>query len=113
MDLCEQLAVTASQLRRLGRLDQARRVTDRLLAFSRLLVERHPDRPAAYLVVGEAHMQLNKNASKTGDRTAADRNLVLAIEATQQALVLDPNHELARFHLDRRRRRLKDLRNPQ
>lgn len=111
--LCHLLAGTASELRRIGRLEEARRVADRLLAFGRLLVERYPERPAAYLVLGEAHMQLDKNAWQTGDRAAVERNLELAIEATQQALALDPNHELARFHLDRRRRRLKDLRDPQ
>ena len=82
-NLCQLQARTASKLRSLGEIEAARRVSGRLLAFGRLLVERYPDRPAAYLVLGEALMQLSKNAWKTRDRVAIERNLKLAIEATE------------------------------
>ena len=45
--LCELLAGTASKLRRLGRFDEARRVTDRFLAFAGRLVARYPKEPGA------------------------------------------------------------------
>ena len=60
-----------------------------------------------------AYMQLNKNAWKCDDRVAIVRNLELAIDATHRhAPVLDPNHPIARSHLDQRQRKLRGLISP-
>lgn len=107
--LCELLSKTASELRRLGRLDEARRVADRLMAFAGRLAARYPNEPDANLALGEAYMQRSKNSWQIKDRAAIERNLKLAIDATQHALALDPNHEVARSQAAQRQRRLKDL----
>ncbi len=54
-------------------------------------------------------MQLYKNAWQIDDRATIERNLRLAIDATQHSLDLDPQHPNARSHLEERKRRLKDL----
>jgi tetratricopeptide (TPR) repeat protein len=105
--VCHHLATTASQLRRLGRLDEAKLVADRLLAFGRLVVNRYPDSPDTHLVLSEAYIQLNKNAWQINDWPAIQRNLELAIEVNRQALSLDPNHEVARSFMEQRQRKLK------
>jgi len=110
--LCQLLTGTASKLRRLGRLDEARRVTDRLMAFASRLAARYPNEPGAHLELSGAYMQLSKNAWQIKDRAAIERNLKLAIDATQHALALEPDHELARTCLAQRQRRLKDLLEP-
>ena len=76
--------------RRLGRIDDARRYADRMLAFGRLLVARHPDRPAAHLALSAAFKQVAKNAWHPFDRPVVERNWRLAIHEARRALVLDP-----------------------
>ncbi len=103
---------TAAYQRRTGKLDDARRVAVGMYSFSLSLVERHPDQPAAHLALGEAYSQLCKNAWQVHDRVTIERNLRLAVDATQRALVLDPNNEIARHAMDLRQSRLKDLLDP-
>ena len=102
------MAIAADQ-RRWGRIDLARRTADRMLALTRLLIQRSPDDPSAHLLLADAYQQINKNAWQVNDRAAILHNLELAIAANQRALVLDPNSELAHHAMDRRQRRLKDL----
>ncbi len=107
--LCNLLASTASELRRLKKIDECRRIVDRLLAFARLMVDRYPDRPDAYLTLGEGYLQLNKIGWETHDRSMIETNLKRSIEMTQHALSLDPHHEIARFVLYQRQCRLRNL----
>jgi hypothetical protein len=83
------------------------------MAFARLLVERAPSHPLAHLALSEAYIQLNKNAWRTGDRAAIERYLRLSLDAARHATVLDPNNEIARYLVEERLRRLKDLLAPQ
>ena len=110
--LCNLLAGTASEFRRLKKIDESRRVVDRLLAFGRLMVDRYPDRPDAYLALGEGYIQLNKIGWETDDRPMIESNLKRSIEMIQHALSLNPHHEIARFVLYQRQRRLRNLIDP-
>ncbi len=108
-----QLAWVTTQLRHRGKLDEARRTADRLVAFERLIVSRHPNLSWAHLALANAYEQVNKNAWWTHDRAAIERSLRLAIEETQRALVLDPQNEVARLAMDRRQSKLQGLLHPQ
>ena len=102
----------AAEYRHSNKLDEARRKADQMLALARLLVARFPNEPAAHLALGETYMQFSKNAWQIHDRAAIERNLRLAIDATQHALNLDPKHALARVLMEQRQQRLKNLLEP-
>ena len=95
--------------RRSGELDSATGVAERMLALGRLLVERNPHRPMAHIALSEAYIQINKNAWRTLDRVAIEDNLKLSLDAALHAIVLDPNNEIARYVIEHRQKRLKDL----
>jgi tetratricopeptide (TPR) repeat protein len=103
------LGILATGQRHGDRLDDARRTADRMLALGRLLVARHPQQSAAHLALSQAYMQLYKNAWRTDNRAAVERNLRLSLDAALQSQVLDPNSELAHAAVEQRQRRLKGL----
>ena len=103
------LSTVASAARRLGKLDLARDTTDRIHALGTLLVARYPGEAFAHLALSEAFFQRQKNAWQTQDRAAVEQNLKLALDASLRSVALDPRNEIARFHVEARRRRLKDL----
>jgi serine/threonine protein kinase len=109
-ELSTLLSETASELRRRGRLGDAQRITDRLIAFNRLLVTRYADQPAAHLALCEAYLQRSKDAWGIDDRGAVERNLKLSLESALQATAIDPSNELARFQVDQLQHRLSKLR---
>jgi hypothetical protein len=103
----------AADQRRRGRFDQARKTADRLLAFGRLVVERNPNDPLAYVVLADAFDQAHKNAWRpTEDRPAIELNLRRAIEAARHALDLAPEDEVARHWMERLLRKLFHLLHP-
>lgn len=89
-DFIERLGYRVARQRRMGWMDQARRSTGRMFAFARLLVTRYPDRAAAHLAMSESHKNMAKNACRTDDHVAIERNWKLAIDAARRAQVLDP-----------------------
>ncbi len=95
-----------------GKREDARRTADRMLSLGRLLVERRPSQPASHIAISEAYMQLSKNAWRFDDQAAVERNLKLAVDATQHALALDPGDEHARFLFEQRQQRLNALQAP-
>ncbi len=108
-----ELCQMAADHRHWGQFDRARQTADRLLAFGRLVVERHPNDPLAYLVLANAFDQVQKNAWRpTEDRPTIEVSLRQAIEATQHALDLAPYDEVARQQMERLRRKLHDLLHP-
>jgi tetratricopeptide (TPR) repeat protein len=107
------LGGVAAEHRRCGRLEEAVRTADRILALARLLVQRHPDQPSTHLALSEAYNQFHKNAWRTVDRCAIEQNLTRSLDAARHATVLNPNDEVARYVVDQRLRRLKDLLAPQ
>jgi tetratricopeptide (TPR) repeat protein len=96
--------------RRLVHLDEARRFADRMHALARLLVVRTPARSAAHLALSESFKQMAKNAWKTNDRAAIERNWELAIDAARRALVLDPQDARAASEVADLQKRLDKLR---
>ena len=79
------------EMRRLGRLDDARATVARLMAIARRLVREYPDSAYSYRALSDAHNQVKKNAFETGDDQLVEESLVHAIEAAQQALALGPD----------------------
>jgi hypothetical protein len=84
------LSARIASQRRLGPIEEARRFAERTHALARLLVARHPDRPAAHLALCAALTQMAKNAWQTDDLAAVEQNWKLAIDEARRALVLDP-----------------------
>jgi hypothetical protein len=89
-DFADHLSERISCQRRLGRIDEARRSTDRMHAFARLLAARYPDQPVAHLALSASFTQIAKNAWNTNDRSAVERNWNLALDEARRALMLDP-----------------------
>ena len=94
------LSALASEQRRSGKLDLARRWTDRIHTLGGLLVARYLDQAFAHLALGEAFSQYHKNAWQTHDRAAIERYLKLALDESLRAVALDPRNEIARFHVE-------------
>lgn len=99
-EFLDHLSERIASQRRLGRLDQARRYADRMHAFARLLVARYPRQSVAHLALSLSFNQMAKNAWKTDDHAAVERNWKLALDEARQALVRDPedaraSHEVA------------------
>ena len=82
------LAQETALQRRSGKLDDARRTADRMLALGRLFVERHPNQMIAYLALSHAYAQLYKNAWPVKDLVTVKRNLKLALDAAFKACLL-------------------------
>jgi serine/threonine protein kinase len=97
LNLLDPVSNRASGQRRLGRLEGAEATVAWLLAFARRLVREYPDRPESHMVLGEAHIQVSKNAWKREDYPAIERALRLALESARHARDLDPRHEGARL----------------
>jgi tetratricopeptide (TPR) repeat protein len=112
-EITYRLCDIAADQRHSDQLDRARQTVERMLAFARLVVERNPNDPAAYLMLADAFCQAQKNAWRpTKDHPAVELNLRRAIEATQHALDLAPFDESARVQLERLRRKLHGFLHP-
>jgi hypothetical protein len=98
--------------RHAGRLDQARRIADRLHAFARQLVARYPDQAMAHWALSWAYIEIHKNAWQTKDWAAIEKYLKLGVDAARHALVLDPDNALLRRHLADYQQRLDNLLSP-
>jgi eukaryotic-like serine/threonine-protein kinase len=107
------LILIAGDQRHWGQFDRARQTVDRLLAFGRLVVGRHPKDPLGYVVLSDAFEQVQKNAWRpTEDRPTIELSLRQAIESTQHALDLDPYDEVTRHQMERLRWKLHNLLHP-
>lgn len=95
-----------------GHLDRAGRNADRLVALARLLVERNPSDPTAYLVLADSYEQVGKNAWRVLDRATIRLTLEQAIDANLHAVHLKPYDEFAHHQLERRRRKLDEFLHP-
>jgi hypothetical protein len=109
MTFAYHLAEISAMLRRLGEVDRARRISNRMLVLANRVVREYPDSPRSYLVRSLAFVQLYKNAWQDDDRAAVEANMKLALAATEQALVLDNSSDIAHQLADSLRRRLAAL----
>jgi hypothetical protein len=83
-------AEMVKQQRDAGHLKDARQTVDRMLISGRHMVARHPEQPAAYLALCEAHVQSCKLGWKLDDPAAIEPCWTQAVRAAQQARSLDP-----------------------
>jgi tetratricopeptide (TPR) repeat protein len=107
--LTRSLCVMAASERHNGKVEEARRIADRMHALAQLLVARYPDLPAAHLAMQNAFEQRAKNAWQAKDRVAIERNWRLALSETRQAGLLDPQDAETRLHVTVLQQRLNDL----
>ena len=105
-DFIELLGHRVAGQRRMGRIDEARRSTERMCAFARLLLTRYPDRAATHLALSESYKHIVKNAWQTEDRAAVEQNWKLAFDAARRALVIDPLNTRAGSEVTELQRRL-------
>ena len=80
----------AASQRRAGKLDEARRTTDRILALAKLMISRYPDEPAAHLSLRAALMQRAKDAWEIDDRVTVEWTWKLALEEARHAGSIPP-----------------------
>ena len=90
-------AITGADLRRAGRLDDARRTAACLSAFAKALIRRDPDEVTFHLLLCEAFEQESKNAWKVEDRPAIEEALRKALGEAHTALRLDSRNATARM----------------
>jgi hypothetical protein len=99
----------AAEQRHAGRLDDARRTADRMLALCRLFEAENPQHPLTYQALSEAYTQMYKNSWRTDDLEAVEHNMRLSLEAALRAQALDPHNEVARSMIYRRQQGLRGL----
>ena len=93
----------------LGKHDEARRGARLFGAMAAAAVRARPRRVEPYLLVCEAHLQVAKNALRTGDHATVERAIRQSLEAALKAQDVDPNSEEARRFVVERRRRFAGL----
>ena len=99
------LHAIAAMFNRVGKLEEARRIAERMLALAEHSVKNHPLEPAAHLSLHSAYVQLYKNAYRAEGQAAVAANMKLALDSAQHALALDHKSELAQqavYDLQRR-----------
>jgi serine/threonine protein kinase len=94
--------------RRVGKLGDAHRFADRLLALAERLVRSHPDRAAAYMLLSDAYVQKAKNAYRVDGAPVIGWERK-ALDAADRAAMLEPENEEARRLVKNRRDRLERL----
>jgi serine/threonine protein kinase len=95
--LVRSLAVQASEERRAGQLENARRRAQRLHALAFQLVSEGPDRSAAHLALSEAFRQMAKDAWEVKDLVAMEQNWKQALDEARHAQLCGP-HDVRASH---------------
>jgi serine/threonine protein kinase/tetratricopeptide (TPR) repeat protein len=106
------LAEQASDERKRGRFDDARRRVGRMHALGRLLVTTYPDCSAAHLALSEAFRQSAKERFQTNDLTAVERSWKRALDEARQAVLVNSQDARARHNVVDLERRLRSLLSP-
>jgi serine/threonine protein kinase len=101
----------ATDCRYVGKLPEARQITDRLQAIAQLLVRSYPNRPEPLFLLCDSYHQHAKNAWKTNDLTIVEQSLRQSLEAANRAFALAPDSEVAHQFVVDRRKRLAGLEN--
>ncbi len=94
--------------RQVGKLGEAHRIADQLLALAERLTRSYPDQAAAYMLLSEGYIQKAKNAYREDDEPVIERWERKALDAAKHAATLEPeNDEALNLVKDRRARLLK------
>ena len=93
-------AVRSAELRRAGRLQDARRSAADVSALATALARRDPAELRFHLIGGEAFLQESKIALAENDRAASEAALRQALAEARIAVRLDPGSTEARVTLN-------------
>lgn len=89
----EAMATRGTDLRRVGRIDEAERTAAAMRAIARAYVRLQPGAPASALLMAEAYAQESKNARCRGDAQAIRRGLEAAVGTIREAVSLAPQDD--------------------
>jgi len=95
--------------RRVGKLGDAHRVADQLLALAERLTRSYPDQAAAYMLLSEGYVQKAKNAWREDEAAVIKQWLRKSVDAAVHAATLEPDNDEARALVISRRARLNKL----
>jgi tetratricopeptide (TPR) repeat protein len=109
LDLITHLTEVASMSRRLGDIEAARRIVERMLALGDQLVESCPGQPAAHLAVTYSYIQKYKLYWYLEDRAGVRANMEMALASARNALKLDSSCVNAQQAVDSLQRKLAAL----
>jgi hypothetical protein len=101
-------ASTLASQRRVGKLDDAHRFVDQLLALARRLTQLYPDQAAAYMALSDGYVQRAKIAYRVDDEPVIGWERK-AFDAALRAATLEPENEEAHGLVKNRRARLRKL----
>ena len=99
---------TLAWQRMFGKLGDAHRVVDQLLALAERLTQSYPDQAAAYMLLSEGYVQRAKNGYRVDDEPVIEWERK-ALEAAIHAETLAPDNDEARGLVNNRRARLHKL----
>lgn len=98
-----------SGLRKLGKLDDARRVASQSVALAKRLAQLYPDQPAAYLILSGGYVQKKAKNAYQEDGASPIPWERKALDAAIHAASLDPENDGPRYLVQNRRVRLSKL----
>ena len=102
-------ASTLAWQRKVGKLGDAHRIADQLLALAERLTQSYPDQAAAYMLLSEGYVQRAKNAYREDDEPVIERWERKALDAAIHAATLEPENDEAHGLVKDRRARLHKL----
>ena len=105
----EYFAGTLAWQRRVGKLGDAHRIADQLLALAERLTRSYPDQAASHMLLSEAYVQRAKNAYREDDAPVIERWERKALDAAVRAATLEPENDEAHGLVKDRRARVKKL----
>jgi hypothetical protein len=95
--------------RKVGKLGDANRIADQLLALAERLVRSYPDRAACHMLLSEGYVQKAKNAYRDADEPAVEQWERKALGAAIRAATVEPENAEAHGLVQDRRARLDKL----
>jgi hypothetical protein len=102
-------ATTMTWQRKVGKLGDAHRIADQLVALAERLTRSYPDQAAAYMLLSEGYAQKAKNAYREEDDPVIERWERKALDAAKHAATLEPENDEARNLVKDRHARLDKL----
>lgn len=100
---------TLGWLRKAGKLGDANRIADQLVALADRLTRSHTNQIFPQMLLSEAYVQKAKNAHQEREKAAIERWERKALEAAAKAATFDPGSDLARSLVENRRARVNRL----
>jgi hypothetical protein len=102
-------AGTMGWQRQVGKLGDAHRIADQLVALAERLMRSYPGQAAPYMLLSDGYVQRAKNAYQEDDKPTSERWERKALDAAMHAATLDPENDEARGLVKNRRTRLQKL----